>query len=355
MPAIHQLVAGFTQGDAITNEARLLRDRFVGWGFSSKIFAERASIHPDLRGEALDAETAPDAVASTDTVLLHLSIGSPVNDLFARLRCRKALLYHNITPHAYFSVLRPRTAERLRQGRRQLAGLVGTAEVNMAVSRFNAGEMEAVGYRDVHIVPLSVNLAALDQAPDGTMMERLHDGRTNVLFVGRCAPNKRIDDLVRAFCCFREAVDPHARLVLAGSAEGQNTYLRIVRAVARDLGVSDNVYTTGGITNQELAACYRSADLFLCMSEHEGFCAPLIESMHFNVPILAFAAGAVPETLDGAGVLFHRKDFPAVAEMMGLLTRDQALREAVQRGQQERLVRFRGRDGANALRGLLSS
>lgn len=355
MSAIHQFTAGFTLGDAITNEARALRDRFVSWGHESRIFSERASIHPDLRGEAGEAEECLRTVRPEDTVLLHLSIGSGINDLFPRLPCRKAIMYHNITPHTYFSVLRPRTAELLRRGRQQLAELAGTAEINLAVSRFNAGEMEALGYSNVQVIPLSINLTALDLAPDREMMNRLHDGRTNILFVGRCVPNKRIDDLVRAFCCFREAVDPRSRLVLAGSTEGQSIYLRIVRAAARDLGVNDDVVTTGGITNAELAACYRSADLFLCMSEHEGFCAPLIESMHFNVPVLAYAAGAVPETLDGAGVLFSGKDLRAVAEMMGRLTREEAFREAVLRGQQQRLTRFHLQDGKGRLRKLLST
>ena len=211
-----------------------------------------------------------------------------------------------------------------------------------------------MGYTNVHVIPLSINLSALDLAPDREMLERLHDGRTNILFVGRCVPNKRIDDLIRAFCCYREAVDPRSRLVLAGSTEGQSIYLRIVRAVARDLGVSDDVVTTGGITNAELAACYRSADLFLCMSEHEGFCAPLIESMHFDVPILAYAAGAVPETLDGAGVLFFTRRLPEIAEMMGKMTREESFREAVLRGQRERLTRFHVQDGMSQLRRLLS-
>ena len=354
MPAIHQLVAGFTRGDAITNAARALRDSFLSWGHASRIFSDRASIHPDLRGEAEDAEVGLGALAPDDTVVLHLSIGSGVNDLFARLPCRKAIMYHNITPHTYFTVLRPRTAELLRRGRQQLAELAGVAEVNLAVSRFNAGEMEALGYRDVQVLPLSINLGALDQPPDRQMMTRLHDGRTNILFVGRCVPNKRIDDLVRAFCCYHETVDHRSRLVLAGSTEGQGIYVRMVRAVARDLGVGDHVVITGGITNQALAACYRSADLFLCMSEHEGFCAPLIESMHFDVPVLAYAAGAVPETLDGAGVLFMKKDLPAVAEMMGRLTREQGLREAVVQGQQQRLTRLHLQDGTAQLRRLLS-
>src|SRR5206468_12798670 len=80
--------------------------------------------------------------------------------------------------------------------------------------------------------------------------------------------------------------------------------------------------------------------VFLCMSEHEGCCVPLLEAMHQRVPIIAYAAAGVPETLGDAGILVHDKDCPLIAEMADLLIEDEALRRRVLHRQRERLADF---------------
>jgi glycosyltransferase involved in cell wall biosynthesis len=291
--------------------------------------------------------------APEDIALLHLSIGSPVNDVFAGLPCRKAILYHNITPPRYFRLVQPKTAYDLATGFQQVKSLRCAAAVTMADSRFNAGELEEMGYRDVKVLPLIAGPEGLDGPADRWVRRELSDGRANILFVGRCAPNKKIEDALTAFFYFQKHVEPHSRFIHVGGYHGTERYYSLLISLARDLQLK-NVLFAGAVTQADLNAYYQCARLFLCMSEHEGFCMPLIEGMARDVPVMAFAAGAVPETMDGAGCLFREKRFPEIAEMMGHLVRDTPLRSAVIAGQRERLARYTGRDVDAELRALLS-
>ena len=353
MGAIHQFLAGFTNGDAISNEALVLRDIFRSWGHASEIFSDLKRILPELRRDAGHFADYAAAARPDDIVILHLSIGSPVNACFASLPCRKAILYHNITPSRYFEMINQETSARLAAGREQLAALANAAEVNLADSRFNADELLAAGYRRVDVLPLVLDTGTAAGACDKATLKRFGDGKVNVLFVGRCAPNKKIEDAVKAFFYFHRFVDSNSRFIHVGSFAGTERYYYLLVTQVRELGLR-SVHFAGSVPEAQLNAFYKSADLFLCMSEHEGFCIPVLESMIHDVPVMCFAAGAVPETMDGAGVLFREKHFETIAEMMGRLSRDKALRNAVIKGQQERLARYRRRDLPGELRAHLA-
>jgi glycosyltransferase involved in cell wall biosynthesis len=179
---------------------------------------------------------------------------------------------------------------------------------------------------------------------------RFDDEWTNLLFVGRIIPNKRIEDLVRIFHAYRTAINPRSRLLIVGSYGGFEKYLAIVQSLAARLGTPD-VYFAGHVTNEELVAFYEVADLFLCSSEHEGFCVPLIEAFHMGVPVVARAATAVPATLDGGGVLYDNTDPHHVASIIGAVLNDSELRSQVIAAQDAALARLAGKDfGATLLR-----
>ena len=349
MKAIHQLVAGFSRGDAISNEAVVMRGLFRSWGLASEIYCERRRILPELRGEARDLDDLKAVCGPSDLVFLHLSIGSLANEVFASLPGKKALLYHNITPPDYYSLVQPSTAADLARGRAQAAALAGSATVNLADSAFNAGEMAGWGYPPATVFPLMLDFGKLGGVPDRATMRRFADGKTNILFVGRCAPNKKIEDVISAFAYYQKGVESNSRLILAGSFAGTERYQRLLLAMIRDLKLN-NVEFMGSIPQAQLNACYRSARVFLCMSEHEGFCIPLIESLVHRVPVLALSRAAVPETLGGSGVLFSEKHYETIAEMIGRLSRDEALRHAILIRQDGRLVSFKSRDLGQELR-----
>lgn len=351
--AIHQLVAGYANADAISNEVRVFRSLFRAWGFESNVYSERKRIPPELRGDARDLAESRGDFGPDDVVLLHLSIGSDVNDVFPTLPGRKAILYHNITPPEYFRGVQEQTAHLLARGRQQARALAGTAEIVMADSRFNAEEIAEMGHANPQVLPLVLDFSLLRGKPDRKILQQYRDGMANVLFVGRCAPNKRIEDVLNAFYYFQRYVQPASRLIHVGSHAGMEQYYALLLARARELQLK-NVEMVGSVLQHELNAYYEVSRAFLCLSDHEGFCIPLIEAMAHDVPVVAFAAGAVPETLDGAGVLVREKRFDLIAETLGRVAEDERLREAILRGQRERLARYERQDLAADLRRFLA-
>jgi len=349
MRAIDQFVAGFANGDAISNEAVVMRGIFRSWGFSSEIFCETKRILPELRKESKDIAGYKSLRKSDDIVLLHLSIGSPANDLFASLACRKVILYHNMTPSRYFTAVNRRTSYELSKGQEQARQLAGSAQVNMADSRFNADELTTLGYKDIKVLPLILDLDRLRGAPDAKTLAKYNDGKTNVLFVGRCVPNKRIEDSLKVFFHFQHSVIPDSRFIHVGSFAGTERYHYLLQARAKELGLN-NVCFAGSVPQSSLNAFYRCSHVFLSMSEHEGFCIPIIESMLHDLPVMAYSAAAVPETLDGAGVLFSEKRYELIAELMGRIVANAQFRSAVISGQRDRIARYTKRDLASELK-----
>jgi len=354
MPAIHQLTAGFAWHDAISNEAALFRRIFRSWGYRSEIFCEPANTSKDRRGEIRDIQTVTEQLGPDDLVLLHLSIGSLANTVFQQLSCRKAILYHNITPEHYFRFTNPQTAAQLQRGRRQVEALAGSATVNLADSAFNARELEAIGYRDVQVLPIVIDTELMEVPPTPRLLQRRRDGLLNVIFVGRCSPNKKIEDLLRTFAWLQKNITPLCRLTQIGSKTGNERYHAMLLAMCKEWQLT-NVEFTGSVSQADLHAYYQSADAFLCMSEHEGFCIPLMESMLHDVPIVAVADAAVPETMDHAGILLAERRFDVAAEAIYRMQQDPALRQAVLQSQRTRLARYKSRNLANELRTCLQS
>ncbi len=352
MAAIHQFVAGFARHDAISNEANLFRNIFRQWGFSSEIFCDPANTSRDLCGDIKDIHSASSAINPEDIVLLHLSIGSIANMIFASLPCRKVILYHNITPAHYFQFTNPQIAAQLQRGREQVAMLAGEANINLAVSAFNAKELSDMGYKDVRVLPIVIDTELMQTPPTQKLVDRLRDGLLNVIFVGRCTPNKKIEDVLRTFAWLQKNITPLCRLIQIGSKAGNERYHAMLLAMCKEWQLA-NVTFTGSVSQADLHAYYRTADVFLCMSEHEGFCIPLIESMLYDVPIVAMQEAAVPETLDGAGIVLSERRFDVAAETIYRLKQDATLRASVIEGQRHRITRYQSRNLENELRAAL--
>jgi glycosyltransferase involved in cell wall biosynthesis len=340
MLSIHQFVAGFAKGDAISNAALDMRDIFRAWGIDSTIYSERRRILPELRKEAHDAAEFATHSTSDTLAILHLSIGSAVNDIFRSLPCRKVIVYHNITPFHFYELIHGETARLLKWGQKQRDELAGVADLNLAVSEFNAHELRKAGYDNVQVLPLPLNLDRLHQSPDRGVQRRYSDRSINILSVGRCAPNKRIEDSLLAFHCFQKNIQPDSRFFHVGSYAGTEPYYHLLLSLTLKLDLR-GVHFTGSVPQTQLNAYYQVSDILLCMSEHEGFCVPLLEGMVHALPIIAYNAGAVSETLAGSGILFHSKDHLAIAESMGRVSRDSALRDAVIARQTTRLNAYR--------------
>jgi glycosyltransferase involved in cell wall biosynthesis len=262
--------------------------------------------------------------------MYHSSVGSPVADFVAGRDEPVIVDYHNITPAPFFERWEPAVAGALMKGRRQLAELEVRTELGIADSAFNAQELDELGYRRTAVVPILLDVATLDAAPpDAATQGRLSDARAaggaDWLFVGRLAPNKAQHDLVKAFAAYRRLYDDRARLHLVGGSSSHQ-YESALTAFVDALDVGDAVEITGGVSAGALTAYFETADVYVSVSEHEGFCVPLLEAMHHRVPIVAYAAAAVPETLGDAGLLLDAKDAFTVATAVQRVVADAALR-----------------------------
>jgi glycosyltransferase involved in cell wall biosynthesis len=343
---VHQVLATLGYGDAIGHEVmgiqRVLRDA----GYESEIFVETA----DRRLEDLttDYREMVGAIAPDDVLIHHFSIGSRASRTAYALPGRMALVYHNITPPEYFLGVHKDLVKLCFRGRRELTAYVPRCELALGDSEYNRQELEHLGFPRTGVLPVVPDFAHLDLPPDTMTAGRFDDGWTNVMFVGRVIPNKKFEDVIRAFHVYRTRHNPRSRLLLVGSYGGFEKYLAMLHALVARLGTPD-VHFLGHVSNEELTALYDVADLFLCASEHEGFCVPLIESFYKQVPVLAYAATAVPATMDGGGILYETKDPFEVARVMAAVLDDPDLEDSVIATQNAALDRLLARDFAGTL------
>jgi glycosyltransferase involved in cell wall biosynthesis len=334
---IDQWVPALHRGDAIGDSARLMRDAFRRWGHRADVYA--LELDADLQGDGL---SWPPAVATAgDTAILHYALPSPLTAALASHPGRRVLIHHNITPPEFFAAWDPEMARICDLGRRELAGLRGVVHLGLGDSEYNRRELDAAGFGATGVLPIYLDFERYREPPDPVLAKLLGDGRTNILFVGRVAPNKRHDQLIRLAACWKRFISPDVRLVLVGKGPRTRSYADALRSLLYELGfTAAEVVFTGHVSHRELLACYAASHVFVSMSEHEGFGVPLVEAMLMGVPILARRCAAVPDTLGDAGVQFDDAPLDELAEMAHRLSTDRALREGVLAGQRRRLAAF---------------
>ena len=335
---INQWVPAAHRGDAVGDSARRVRDMLRRRGHRSDLFA--LTIDDDLR-EEVRPFTDP-AARAADVTVLHFAVPSPMTEAFASLSGRRVLQYHNVTPARFFAAYEPALFRLAALARRELAGLVDRVDLALGDSEFNRGELAALGFSPTGVLPIAVDTGRITGAPRLPVLDALlDDGLANILFVGRIAPNKKIEDHLRLAEHYKRYVDTHYRFIFVGRTDVSPRYHAAVRALLAAYRMPrDRFLFTGAVPDAELASYFRHAHAYVSLSEHEGFCVPLVEAMAAGVPVLAYAAGAVPETLGGAGLCFAPKDLEHAAELLGLLVYDENLRAAVVAGQRRRLRAF---------------
>lgn len=335
---INQWVPAAHKGDAIGDSARKVRALLRARGHASDLFA--LSIDDELVGDVRPFHDP--AAGRGDVTIFHFALPSPMTAAFARLEGRRVLQYHNITPAPFFARYDPQLFRLASLGRQELASLVGQIDLGLGDSDYNRLELEELGFDRTGVFPIAVDTDRLRLARPVPALDRLlDDGLTNVLFVGRIVPNKRIEDHIKLAEHYKRYVDTEYRFVFVGRCDAVPGYYSSVRALlARYRLPADRFVFTGPLPDRELAACYRHAHVYLSLSEHEGFCVPLVEAMAMDVPVLAYGEAAVPETLGGAGVEFRPKDLELAAELLDELAFDEDLRSRVIAGQRRRLEAF---------------
>jgi L-malate glycosyltransferase len=327
--ALHQWVPSFAARDAIGNHAIEIRQVLLEMGLESEIYTVDAQ--PSVRSLSSHYRRCrPDPTGAT-ALLYHLSIGSEmVEHLLARPE-RLLVDYHNITPVRFYDAWEPQAAYSVALGWRQLPMLAPRTHAAMADSSFNEADLVGAGFGVTGVVPILLDVAGFVRGVDGGLVSRLGveaAGSSRWLFVGRVAPNKCQHDVVKAFAVFRRLYDPGARLDLVGGVSSWS-YARAVEGLVEGLGLSGVVRLVGSVSDEELGAYYGAADVLVCLSEHEGFCVPLLEAMSHRVPVVAFGAAAVPETVGSGGLVLGEKSPGLVAAAVARVVGDPVVREGL--------------------------
>jgi glycosyltransferase involved in cell wall biosynthesis len=338
---VHQILASLGHGDAIGHEVLGFTRALRAAGFESEILVEAA--HPRLEDLTVDYRDMVDEIGPDDLLIHHFSLGSRASRTAFALPCRMMLVYHNITPPEYFLGVHDQLVRQCYHGRRELLAYRSRVELAIGASEYNRRELESMGFAPTAVLAPIPDLSHLDAAPDARVLDAFDDDWTNLLFVGRLVPNKRPDLLIRFFHAYKTRFNPRARLLIAGSYRFFETYLAQLHHLVASLGARD-VHILGEVTDEELTALYDVADVFLCASEHEGFCVPLVEAFAAGVPVLAYAATAVPETMNGGGVLYDTQDPRQVAALIDTIVSDAALEARVVAAQDAALARLRAQD-----------
>ena len=348
--AIHQLLPTLKAEDAIGNCALLLQGLFHMEGFDSSIFVYRQQ-PGDLK--SLPFSSHRRRQSRNNLLLFHTAVASPLAAYFRGCPEKKVVVHHNITPFHYLVPTDPEGAYLAFLAREELRSLAHVAQAAVADSAYNARELSAWDFPAPVVIPLLFDTERLHGPADEELLLRLGDGKTNILFVGKIAPHKKQEDVIRVFYHYHNAWNPASRLLLVGDYSGDPEYARSLFTLVERLGLKEVVFA-GKVSREELRACYRRANVFLCLSEHEGFGVPLVESLFYRVPVVAFAAAAVPETLAGAGVIFSEKNPMEIACLLHRLISDRDLRERILKFQDKRLNYFRSFDYRSAWDAVLS-
>ena len=343
---VHQVLATLGYGDAIGHEVLGIQRVLRGAGYESDIFVETADRR--LEPQTRDYRELIDASRSDNLLLHHFSIGSKASRIAYALPDRMALIYHNITPPEYFVGIHRKLARQCFHGRRELLAYVDRCDLAMGDSEFNREDLESLGFPRTAVLPVVPDFSHLGLEPNRFIADAFDDDWTNIVFVGRVIANKKIEDLIHFFHAYHTLFNPRSRLLIVGAFSMFERYLAGLHHMIAELGLSD-VHFAGHVSDEELVAYYDVADLFLCASEHEGFCVPIVEAFAKEIPVLAYAATAVPATMDGAGVLYDNRDPRHVASLMDAIVSNAPLQDAIVREQLAAVRRLQAKDFAGTL------
>jgi glycosyltransferase involved in cell wall biosynthesis len=336
MSRIHQLVPALHQGDAIGDSAIMIRNYLRSRGHDSCIYAY--DIDEGVANEAIGFRKEQPEMQSGDILILHFALPSGMTDFLKRSKAKKAIIYHNITP-AYYWLPYDRSLIHLAvAAREQLRDLAAHVDVAAGDSEYNRQELEQLRYRSTSVLPIFVDQSRYKNLPSTFVTRTIQDGLYNFLCVGRIAPNKKLEDVIRLYYFYKRFYTPLARLIFTGKTSVVPAYYGALKGLTMRYGLMpEDVIFTGHVDWSELVAYYQSAHVLVSMSEHEGFCVPLVEAMICDTPILAYRAGAIPYTLGTSGIQFDRKDYPELAGIAHRLREDAQFREWILAGQRKQL------------------
>jgi len=334
---IHQFATSLTYGDAISDEMLEIQKALKKKGYRSEIFTR--FYEPCMAKYAKNFREYTKFSSPSNVVIFHFSIGSPVSKMFFRIPDKRIMIYHNITPYEFFLDTHRILSRECYKGRLEIRLFVDKVDLALGDSEFNRKELESLGYANTGVLPLLIDYSKFNGKPDPVVRQIYDNGKFTILFVGRVIPNKKFEDVIKIFHFYKKYFNPDSQLLLVGDFRGMERYLAALEKLVEELELSD-VHFPGRVDFAELLACFQLADVYLSMSEHEGFGVPLIESYYLGLPVVAYAAGAIEETMNGGGILVHEKDFAKTAALLDKLHKDEVFREKIVLSQKKALEKF---------------
>jgi len=332
---VHQMLASMSYGDAITDYTLEIQKILRSQGYHSEIFVEMCDRR--MWKHTRRFEEYPKISSPSNILIFHFSILSRVSRLTYYLPDKKILLYHNITPSLFFADYHPHLTGECYHGRRELKAFKDKCELALGDSEFNRQELESLGFTHTGVLPIIIDFRRFDQHPDPLVPHLYPKGRTTLLFVGRMIPNKRVEDIIKLFYCYHKYINSKSQLILVGEYRGFERYYDSLENLIARLLLED-VHFTGHVEFEELIAYYKMADVYISMSEHEGFCVPILEAFHFQKPVVAYNSSAVPYTMRGGGVLVNHKNFSLIAELIHHILSQSSLKEEIIASQNKALA-----------------
>jgi len=325
---IDQIIPSIVQYDAVSNHTFAMQKILKEMGFASEIYVD--IIGPGCESRVYDLSELEKYNSSDRILIYQYSIGSRAANYFMAAKGRKLVDYHNIAPAHFFNKWLPPLAAESVLGRSQMAPLSKISAFAFADSQYNADELVDAGFGKVEVLPVLIDANNLEEQPNQRLLSSLKSHSKSKgakwLFVGQIAPHKAQHNLIKAFYCYLKAYDTEAHLYIVGKEMG-NLYRDAVMNFANEINLANSVTFTGSVTSSELVSYYRGCDVFVSLSEHEGFCVPIIEAMNQGIPVVAYGKAAVPETLGDAGIILDNNDPYEIAAAVNLLLNDSSLRE----------------------------
>lgn len=337
-PRIIQLVSSLNFGDAVGNDALAIKHMLEGAGYATAIFT--FAVHPKIKEENVyNIDLLPE-LTEDDIIIYHYASEDGFQKLIEETAAKVVLRYHNVTPPEFFHGYDEKAETITRKGMAQIKSMKDAIDYGMVDSEQNKKDLEQMGYEcPISVVSILIPFKDYEQQPDLDVVNGYSDGNTNIVFVGRIVPNKKFEDVIACFAAYKKKYDPAARLFLVGNYQETDRYYQYLQEYIKKCGVEDVIFP-GHIAFDAILAYYKIADVFLCMSEHEGFCVPLVEAMFFETPIVAYASTAIPGTLGGSGVLVESKEPERVAEKIHQVIEDEQYKNEIVKEQKKRLQDF---------------
>lgn len=334
---IIQVIVTIQKGDAIGNFTLSLDKLFKINGFDSRICAE--NVGKGISKKYIDDFSLLDKVKKDDLIIYQMCEGNQINKKIKKLLCKKIAIYHNVTPPEFFRRYGRSMISIQENAIKEIREMNQTFDKCIADSEFNKQDLIKMGYDEnkIEVIPIIVQYDDFKKKPDEEIIKQYKaDDYVNFLFVGRIVPNKKQEDIIRTFAYYKKHINDKARLILIGSPFSDDYYNDLITYI-HVLELENSIVIPGHISFEKILAFYSVADVFLCMSEHEGFCVPLVEAMLFDIPIVAYDSTAIKYTLGRGGVLIQDKNPVIFADTINKILLNTSMKEEIITQQRIRL------------------